>query len=114
MPTVTARYVVIDDGDVRLSVTIGDAQTGSSAAHLGRDLFAPGPDIQDVIVGQGAEIRGKVLVISTIVVDIRPEHDRSSVTVTLRGGHPEVFPLVQAATSSTGGAIPYLTVVSFV
>ena len=47
-------------------------------------------------------------------VDIRPEHDHTSVSVIHHGGLPDEFPIVQSATVRPGGAVNYLTVVTYV
>lgn len=114
MPTATATYLVEDGRTVTMDALIGDGQTGASVAFLGTEEIAAGPELRDVRLGDGSDVRGKVLVLSTTVVDIRPEHDKTSVNVILRGGHPEEFPIVQVATARPGGAVNYLTVVTFV
>lgn len=114
MPTVTAKYPVKESERIMLDVIIGDGQAGGSAAFIGPEEKAAGPRIEGVNLGEGSDLRGKVLVVSSTVVDIRPEHDRTSVTVTLRGGYPDEFPIVQTATTTPSGAANYLTVVTFV
>ncbi len=114
MPTVTATYPVVDGSLVSVDVFIGDGQTGGSAVFLGEEEVASGAEVVDQALRDGAEIRGMVLVVSTTVVDIRPEHDHTSVRVILHGGLPDEFPIVQSATVRPGGAINYLTVVTFV
>jgi hypothetical protein len=114
MPTASVTYIVEDGRAVSLSVRIGDGQAGGSAAFLGTHKVAEGPEIEDHELGEGGHLRGRVLVVSTTVVDIRAEHDRTSAFVELRGGHPETMPVIQAQTAPTGGAVNYLTVVRFI
>lgn len=114
MPTVTTTYPVVDDREVTLSVTIGDAQAGGSSVFLGSTEKANGNPIPPTSLGLGSEVRGQTVVVSTTVVDVRPEHDHTSVTVTLAGGLPPEFPIHQAENTQPGGAVSYLTVVRLV
>lgn len=111
MPTTTTEYRVADAEAVLLDVWIGDAQAGGSVAYLGTRRVAAGRTIRDRELGPGEELRGRVLVVSTTVVDVQPSHDRTSVTVRLRGGTPAELPIVQSSSAAPGGAVNYLTVV---
>ena len=142
MPTVTANYSVVDGKPVHLDVTIGDAQTGSSAVYLDGQLLDVQPTIDMDLPGEGAAgvapdaaagtgaggtpapapspgakpgnpLRGKVLLVSTTVFDIQQATDQVSVRVDLSGGLPPDFPLVQASTAHNA-PVNFLTVVTFV
>lgn len=114
MPTTVVSYHIRERQHVRLDVLIGDGQAGGSAAYLGTECIHPGPEITDLLLGAGDELHGQVLVVSSTVVDVRPEHDRTSVQVVLRGGDPIRMPVEQWAEASRSGAVNYLTVVRFV
>jgi hypothetical protein len=101
----------VKDSDVSLRVTIGEAQAGATSVFLGRDQMAGGP--QAWALGAGTALRGKILVVSTVVVDVRPETDRTSVTLQLKNGDSESS-WTDTENAPTGGAVPYLFVVSFV
>lgn len=114
MPTMSVTYTVEPGRTVSFSARIGDGQTGGIAAFLGTEKVADGPEVEQHDLGEGEDLRGGVLVVSTTVVDVRPEHDRTSCVVELAGGHPDRMPIVQAQTAPTGGAVNYLTVIRFV
>lgn len=114
MPTTVVSYHIREHQHVRLDVLIGDGQAGGSAAYLGTLCVHPGPDISDLLLGTGDELIGVALVVSSTVVDVRPEHDRTSVQVVLRGGDPIRMPIEQSAEANRSGAVNYLTVVRFV
>jgi len=59
MPTVTANYSVVDGRPVHLEVTIGDAQTGSSAAYLDGQLLDVQPTIDMDLPSGGAAGAGQ-------------------------------------------------------
>ena len=114
MPTATRTYSAADDQTVTVDVLIGDGQSGGSAVYLGADMLTGGPPVDALVVGTGRDIRGRFLTVSTTVVDIRPEHDNTSVTVTMKGGDPAELHVHQAAVTAPGGSVNYLTVVKFV
>ena len=114
MPTSITTYPVTDGQPVTLDVTIGDGQAGGSSAYVGSTEAARGDRIEGVLLGSGDDLRGQTLVVSTTVVDVRPEHDHTSVAVLLKGGLPPEFPVVQAEGAIPGGSVNYLTVVRFV
>lgn len=114
MPTTSVVYQV-DPDPVMVDVVIGDGQTGGSAVFLGEDRVAQGGrEMRGINLGPGDRLRGAVMVVSTTVVDIRPEHDRASTLVRLHGGFPDPMPVVQTATARPGGAVNFLTVIRFV
>ena len=82
--SVEAEYTLTDD-TVRLTVMVGDRQYGTSMVFLDDELVANG-DIDEIPVGTGAELDGKVLSIYTIVTDVRDRKAEMSVTWILTGG----------------------------
>lgn len=112
-PPVSTQYPVRDDEAVSVRVTIGEGQAGGSAVFLGRDLIGSGHEV-NVRVGQGVDLRGQTLVISSTVVDVRPETNRVSTLTELFGGIPTPQPIGQADVVGNGGAADFLTIVQFV
>jgi hypothetical protein len=93
------RSYTVDDDIVTLTITIGEAQIGSSAVFLDEGLIAKG-DVGTVTIGHGALLRGRTLSIRSIVSDINASTDRTSVTYELAGG---TSPLSVTLTALSGG-----------
>lgn len=82
--SVEAEYTLADE-TVRLTVMVGDRQYGSSMVFLDDELLANG-DIDEVPLGNGAELDGKMLSVYTVVTDVRDRKAEMSVTWILTGG----------------------------
>lgn len=111
MPTQVDTYTVQDGETVFLTLDIGEGQTGYSTAMIGSRKVASRRRIKQLELGDGADLRGKVLVTTTTVVDLQRDHDRTSVTLTLTDGTTLVRPQSQDADAS--GVVVYLFVVTF-
>jgi hypothetical protein len=114
MPTVTQFYHVISGQRVQLEATIGDGQAGGHAVFLGAARIAQGEFHVDADLGDGADLARRVLVVSSIAVDVLPETDHVSVRVVLTGGAPSRMQIDQAADAPANGALSFLTVITFV
>jgi hypothetical protein len=119
MPTITGTYKVVDDRDVSLDIIVGDGQKGGSSVSLikagsanpSKDI-ASGANIAKRNLGSGKQLRGAVLVVSTLVQDIRPETDWTSVTVGLSNGEADhSWPAAEKA--KPGGTVSYIFVITF-
>jgi hypothetical protein len=75
----------IGDGEVRLTVRIGDRQIGASAVRIDGKEVTSGI-IKECIIGRGDELNGKELFVKTVVTDVNDATNRTSVTYTLSGG----------------------------
>ena len=120
MPIVALSYHVMPDALVTVSARIGDAQAGGHSVFLDQTQVlpdVPSPDPADtgvITLGVGADLVGRQLTVSSVAVDIHPMHDHVSVLTTLTGGHPDPMPVPQAADAPVNGAVPFLTLVTFV
>ncbi len=87
--TKSAVVGVSDTDVIAVQVVIGDGQAGGWAVQVGAKV-TKGDDSDRHEVGTGAEVRAAKLVqVSTVVRDVRPETDHLSATVTLfRNGVP--------------------------
>jgi hypothetical protein len=83
-------YPVVNAQDVRLSVSIGEGQTGLVSVFLGGIRISRSPAPIDLRVGNGSHIRDTLLEVRTIVNDINNQTNKMSVTYQLTGG---VLPL---------------------
>jgi hypothetical protein len=73
------------DGQVRLTVIVGERQFGTSIVYIGHDAVANG-DIDRLKLGEGDKLHGKDLTVYTLVTDVRNNTDDVAVTWILNGG----------------------------
>lgn len=88
MPRKAVAYeqdYAVGNGQVRLSVLVGDRQYGSSMVFLDDELLANG-DIDEFPLGTGSNLDGRSVAIYTVVTDIRDKKNEMSVTWILKGG----------------------------
>lgn len=94
---------LVSDGNVRLSVVVGERQFGSSMVFLDDDLLGNG-DIEELPVGKGQKLDGKTLVVYTLVTDVRENTDEMSVTWILAGGENRAIATATGAASKKFGS----------
>jgi len=70
---------------VRLTITIGDAQIGSSIVSLDGKELGRG-EIDGLDVGAGPKVKGKLLFIKSVVSDVNDSTNHTSITYELSGG----------------------------
>ena len=84
-PIALEKEYAVGDGPVRLTVSVGDRQYGTSMVFLDDELLANG-DIDELPIGEGQELAGKTATIYTVVTDIRDKKNEISVNWILTGG----------------------------
>ena len=103
----------VSEGEIRLTVLVGDRQYGTSMVFLEDDLIANG-DIDSVPLGRGSELAGKAVSIYTVVTDVRNKKNEMSVNWILTGG-PKKLSIERDATTSKGfGSQMFKAVFDFV
>ena len=76
----------VAEGDVFLSLRIGEGQTGTTEVLLGtRPIVTVSGDIGNLFIGKGPDVAGKKLHVRSIINDVMSQHNRMSVTYELRG-----------------------------
>jgi len=75
----------VSDGPVRLTVIVGERQFGSSMVFVDDDLITTGI-VEDLPLGDGKKLKGKTVVVYTLVTDIRDNTDEMAVTWIITGG----------------------------
>ncbi|MFA5032745.1 MAG: hypothetical protein WC614_06980 [bacterium] len=75
----------VSEGEVRLTIIIGNAQIGTSSVKLNDTLLHTG-DISGLLIGKGPEISGKILSIKTVVTDVNDKTNLTNVYYELKGG----------------------------
>lgn len=84
--TKSTRYRV-GDGPVSVRVVIGDAQAGGWAVGWDdQHVLGKGSAPETVTVGRGKDIVGRTLQVNATAIDVRPETNRLSSTLTISGG----------------------------
>lgn len=110
MNTVTKLYRVAESSSLVLRLTVGHGQPAVTDVSLeNKELVrrAEG-NLELPIPGSGAELKGKKLLCTTIVTDIRKETDQTSVTYELLGGQ-SVFRHSLEETSTGDGSVVFFT-----
>lgn len=98
----------VGDGDIKIDVTIGQAQLGASLLRLGQKQLALG-DVVNQLVGKGPGLKGKVLFVKTIVSDVNDKTNATSVRYRLRGGKSNQTFDLSATVENEGDSIIYRT-----
>jgi hypothetical protein len=77
--TLEASVHFKQEGDVTLTVVIGEAQIGGGVIKIDDKQVGVAP-IENLPLGSGSELKGKKLLIKTIVSDENPQTNKTSVT----------------------------------
>ena len=99
-PIAVEDEYTVSDGQVRLTVLVGDRQYGTSMVFLGDELVANG-DIDGLPLGSGSDLAGQSVAIYTVVTDVRNRKTDMSVTWILTGGRKKLT-IEREATASKG------------
>jgi hypothetical protein len=75
----------VSQGDVTLTIKIGDAQLGASIVKLEEKELGIGK-IENLQIGKGPDIAGKTLSIKSIVSDVNDKTNHTSICYVLKGG----------------------------
>jgi hypothetical protein len=73
-------------GDIRLALTIGEGQFGTSRVRLDGSELATGSGPMSVKVGRRSDVKGTRLFVRSIINDVNSLTNRISVTYRLTGG----------------------------
>jgi hypothetical protein len=103
----------VSDGEVRLSVLVGDRQYGTSMVFVDHELVANG-DIDGIPLGRGPDLTGKAVSIYTVVTDVRNKKTEMSVTWVLTGGQKQLTVEREATTSKGFGSQMFKAVFEFI
>jgi hypothetical protein len=112
---VESNFVYLVGTDiVRLTVRIGDGQIGGSAPPEldGVPIGEPG-GIENLTIGAGQDLRGKELLIKTVVSDESDITDWTSVVYELTGGRPKTPFEATHKVVESGNGVRYRTTISF-
>ena len=96
----------VSEGDVTLSIVIGDAQIGSSIVKLEQVEKGRG-DIGDLNIGSGSGIKNKALFVKSVVTDVNDMTNHTSITYVLKGGRRDQEFTSQGSVEENGDSIIY-------
>jgi hypothetical protein len=103
-------YKVTPTSKVTVRVAIGDAQQGGWAIGFGPGDVKKGSEPDPVPIDGGEEgIIGRTLQVVATVVDVRPETNRLSATVTVSGGPDGDVKVPQSYDDGSDGDVALLT-----
>lgn len=102
-PVLHEQDYVVANGQVRLSIVVGERQFGSSMVFIDDEQVANGI-VEEFILGDGMELDGSTCVIYTLVTDVRDNTDEMSVTWIIAGGSHRVMATAAGAPAKKFGS----------
>ncbi len=111
MPTRLDEVYNVGKSKVTLSVTIGNAQTGSSLVKLDGVEIGSGEKIQDLEIG--SDIIGKTLEVKTTVIDVSDKTNSVTISYLLKGGKDDKNYNLTDEVNEEGSVLPFLATFKF-
>jgi hypothetical protein len=84
-PVLHEQDYIVANGQVRLSIVVGERQFGTSMVFIDDEQVANGI-VEELILGDGDSLEGSTAMIYTLVTDVRDNSDEMSVTWIIAGG----------------------------
>ena len=113
--TATRFYPVDGHSPVYLTVTVGNAQIGSTVVTWGGKVEDPSSEISHEQIGAaGDDLRSKLLVCNTIVKDVNATTNATSVRYVLEGGNATQTFDFEAEVAENGGFATYAITFAFI
>ena len=113
--TLSRRYRVVDDVEVKVTNMVGSGQPGGWAMSLDGEFLDQGDDRKTVVVGKGADLLYRELRVEFVLHDRRWEHNRLTATSVLTGGeNEEPLTISHEQAGEPGDSATYTTLVQFV
>ncbi len=107
----TAIHTVVDAQPVNARAIIGNAQKGSWVMMVNDQRIDGGTGTHWVNLGNGEDLRGRLLEVSAVIQDVRPQTDRLSLAVEVTG--PATTTMTIAHNGDPGGAAAYSAIIFF-
>lgn len=95
-----------EDGDVTITVVIGEGQIGGGSLKLDGTIVKKTP-AEDHSLGSGSNLKGKILLAKTIVSDENPNTNKTSVSYLFKQGQKEQKFVAKAEVENDGDVIGY-------
>lgn len=103
----SAHPYKVGDGIVHLKVTIGPGQFGSSLVTVGDKEYDQARTV-DVDLGSGADLKGKVAKVFSVVTDTNRQTNMTSVTYRLTGGPSPLEATLSVRVDQERDSVDYL------
>jgi hypothetical protein len=84
-PVLHEQDYIVANGQIRLSIVVGERQFGTSMVFIDDEPAANGI-VEELVLGDGDSLTGSTATIYTLVTDIRDNSDEMSVTWIIAGG----------------------------
>jgi hypothetical protein len=97
---------MVADGEVKLTVVIGDGQLGASIVFLNTTPIEKG-EIKDQVIGLGKSLHGSKLLVKTVVSDVNDQTNHTCITYILTGGVKDNSFSLEATVANEGDSIIY-------
>ncbi|PYO83085.1 MAG: hypothetical protein DMD65_06815 [Gemmatimonadetes bacterium] len=85
MKTLKTNYKVATS-DITVTVVVGNGQRGNTLVAVGSEELANGPNITNLVIGNGSDVAGKALTLLTTVSQTNTSTPDAVVTYRVRGG----------------------------
>ena len=92
-----------------LSITIGDAQVGHTTFKKINGTYGTG-QIQMEDLGKETDLKGKKMLISTIVTDVNPATNKTSISYKI---NDKAYDPILSEADAENGSLRYKTIVTF-
>jgi hypothetical protein len=100
--------------DVRLAVTIGSGQIGSSQVFLGDKEIGSGGSMLTLLLGPGQSLKPLTVKVVSPVQDVQTQNNRVSVEYVLTGGAKKATVVAKATVENNLDLCVFTTTISFV
>lgn len=106
------RDYPVDQGDVSISVVVGDAQFGTIDVRFDGDSEPLGrqDNLLRVSLGRGVALIGKDLIVRTLISDVNPFTNNVIVTHVLSGGHQNLVESIPGQAAASGDVLYFRSV----
>ena len=111
--TLSRRYRVKDEDEIKVSNTVGAGQPGGWAMSLDGKFIAQSDGEGSVSIGKGEDLLYLELRIEFVIQDRRWEHDRLIATTVVSGAEDKLE-IVHEQKGDPGDSATYTTLVQFV
>lgn len=109
----TATHTVANAQPVNARAIIGNAQKGSWVMMVDDKRIDGGTGTNWVHLGDGDALRGKLLEVSAVIQDVRPQTDRLSLIVEVVGPAATTTTVTIAHDGDNGDAAAYSAIIFF-
>lgn len=104
----------VDEGPIRLTVTIGQGQLGATAVFRGDDELASAGIMLSLLLGQAEDLVDSDVVVDSVVQDVLSQTNRMTVEYVLEGGAKKETFVSRTTVAKDLDLCRFTTTISFV